>query len=571
MTFLFRGGRHIAVAASCAAALAFAAPSAALAQVIERHPPVLPQGGGTGLSLPGTVSLNGDTTPIVAALQAIVLLGPVEALHGAATSGVTIGAVPRLGAAQRVIEGLLAPYLGQPLSAELINQIKATIAQYFRAEKYPFVSLSTPAQEVSDGILQLRVVEFSAGVVQVSGASPDEAEALREQIRLRTGEPINSDNLSEDLYWINRYPFRQVQAVFSPGVALGDSDLTLAATSSRPWQLYGGYETEAGGAASVEPERFYAGGVVGGVFGRDSQLAVQATVSRDAFSAFDDAAYEGLSASYILPAGARGQIEVTADASRSNSDVAPFSSETRLLEDSAAYRFGIPVPFGAGGFADARFGVEGSAQTVATYFGGIDVNDVAIYTYQAFAGLHYGDSDKPDASAFDVSLHVSPGWIGGGASQGSVPGTYAYVDVSYKGQVSLPLDVTLATEIIGQYSPFPLPSADQQALGDDTLVRGYGKGEGSYDTQLVARNELRAPALGVGTGVRWVPYLFADAGYGRESDTGDQNLLASAGLGFDVEIANMMRLKLEAANALKPGKATEAGAWSAHVQATASF
>ena len=82
----------------------------------------------------------------------------------------------------------LRPYLGQPLSRKLIAEIEAAIARQYRDLDYPFVSLSTPEQEITGGVLQIRVVEFRTGKVAVKGAKSD-AEAARLRSRRGAAKP----------------------------------------------------------------------------------------------------------------------------------------------------------------------------------------------------------------------------------------------------------------------------------------------------------------------------------------------------------------------------------------------
>src|SRR5690606_24102279 len=102
------------------------------------------------------------------------------------------------------------------------------------------------------GVLALRVVEFVAGTVSSEHAG------LPRQIRQLEGAPISAPQLSEDLAWLNRNPFRAVEAVFAPGNAHGASDITLAMTTEKPFSLYVGWDN--GGSPATGSDRFFVGG-----------------------------------------------------------------------------------------------------------------------------------------------------------------------------------------------------------------------------------------------------------------------------------------------------------------------
>src|SRR5205823_161057 len=84
------------------------------------------------------------------------------------------------------------------------------VGQAYRRAGYPFVSVSTPAQELTAGVLQIRVIEFRLGRTVVQGAQGASATFVGSRIRAQTGAVISSTDLSEDLDALNRYPFRRV-------------------------------------------------------------------------------------------------------------------------------------------------------------------------------------------------------------------------------------------------------------------------------------------------------------------------------------------------------------------------
>jgi hypothetical protein len=98
------------------------------------------------------------------------------------------------------------PWLGRPLSRKLIAEIEASIARYYRQRGFPFVSLSTPPQNIGNGVLQIRVLEFMDGKVSVQGAADASTAHLRSLIRQQPGAPIDTYQLTADLDWLNRYP-----------------------------------------------------------------------------------------------------------------------------------------------------------------------------------------------------------------------------------------------------------------------------------------------------------------------------------------------------------------------------
>ena len=469
-------------------------------QAIERHLPETPQNAPAQIAAPNAVPADQDTTPIGPALRGVVLLGPREAVHSDAADGVAVGEVARL-KGDDDISGLLRPYLGQSLSRRLIAEVEAAVARHYRDLNHPFVSLSTPEQEITGGVLQVRVIEFTAGKVSVEGAKSEaEAARLRRDVALQPGDAIDARALTYDLDWINRYPFRNVQAVFAPGGALGVSDLTLQAREAKPWQAYAGYSND--GSPSTGFDRYFAGGAVGGLLGPDSVLSAQTTVSRDVLKGEDDPHYRSVALNYILPLGRHGQIEASGDAVETFQAGNPFSVRLKAGEGALGYRFAVSDLYGDTGETDMRAGIEAKHQTGITYFGTLDVYETSVEVYQAYLGYHHAGKDALGASTLDVTLHVSPGGADHGNSdaqallysQGRQKGaTYGYVGATYDRLTLLPAGLFLKTDAIGQFAAVALPRTEQAGLGGSSLVRGYTLDDGAFDTALVLRNELHLP------------------------------------------------------------------------------
>jgi hemolysin activation/secretion protein len=547
------------------------------AQAIERHLPETPKNAPAQIAAPNAVPAEQDATPIGPNVRAIVLLGQSEAVHASVGDGVSVGDLGRLKSSD--MAGVLRPYLGKPLSRKLIAEIEAAVARHYRDLNHPFVSLLTPEQEITGGVLQIRVVEFRTGKVLVTGAKSDgEAKRIRKGVGLNTGDAIDARELTYDLDWINRYPFRNVQAVFSPGDALGVTDLTLAARQAKPWQVYGGYSND--GSPSTSFDRYYAGGAIGGLLGPDSVLSAQTTVSRDVLEGVKDPHYKSTALAYTLPLGRRGQIEASANSVTTFQAGAPFSVRLKAGEGALGYRFAVSDLYGDKGETDLRAGIEAKHQTGITYFGAMPVYDTSVEVYQLYLGYHHAGKDRLGASTFDIAAHLSPGNINAGNSdeqavlysQGRLKGaTYSYVAANYSRFTPLSHDLMLKTQATAQFAAVALPRTEQAGLGGSSLVRGYTLDDGAFDTALVVRNELRLAGRAWGAGSQISPFLFTDLGYGRDNAARTGVGLASAGAGAEVHLTRYVMLNVNAAWTLAPDQATRAGKLLAHTNLSVAF
>ncbi len=100
---------------------------------------------------------------------------------------------------------------------------------------------------------------FKGGKVTV--ADPAKAAAtdagLAASVRAPQGQIIEANQVSEDLDWINRYPYRQLNGVFEPGSTPGSSDLTLEVSRAKPWQAYAGWANT--GTKETDLNRYFVG------------------------------------------------------------------------------------------------------------------------------------------------------------------------------------------------------------------------------------------------------------------------------------------------------------------------
>jgi hemolysin activation/secretion protein len=550
------------------------APFAAHAQVVERHLPPAPAERGQALATPNALPADQDATPIGRALVGIVVLGPEDAALAAPASGIDTSRIARLDTARA--HDLLGGFLGQPLSRRLIGEVEAAIARYYRAAGYPFVALSTPEQEVTSGVLQVRVVEFSAGRIAVTGAKNESDAYILNHVRQRSGAPIDAAALSEDLDWLGRNPFRSARALFSPGDALGRSDLTLGLAETRPWRIYAGVANS--GPASTGRTRLFAGLQAAPIPGvPDAVFAYQFTASDDVFGGGHPAyiSHAGVADIGIAP---RQAIEITLDHVGIAQPSGPFDVRQRIDEATLGWRAG------AGAIGDLRVGIEARHARRTVRFAGVPVIAAGADIIQLYGGIEKAGISPLGPYAVSATLHVNPGRIGDANDGATVraytdgrvgDARYAYLDMRYAGTIALGRGATLGTEIIGRLASGALPDTEQIGVGGSDLVRGYTLDDGAFDSGIVLRNTIGAPPLSLLGDPKLPdalePYAFLDAGYARQRLTGVRARPASVGLGARYTLGRTLSGRIEAARAFNTTAYTRSGDWHAHVSLSISY
>jgi hemolysin activation/secretion protein len=537
------------------------------AQAIERNLPPASQAEAPIVLAPNVVPGNQDDHTLVPAVKALVILGPGDALRTNASAGVNAARVPRLNT--RAGLDALKPFLGRPLSHKLIAEIEARIAKFYRRAGYPFVSLSTPPQIIGGGVLHIRVVEFHDGSVSVSGVKGAAASHVLSRVRLKPGQTINADQLSDDLDWLNRSPFHHVEAVFSPGDSLGATNLTLQVTETKRWTIYAGYANS--GSRSTDLNRLLLGGQIGDLLVRDSLLSYQFTASPDAFegAAHPDYLSHGLRAE--IPLGPRQQIETSFDYVSTQIVANPFVVRQATEEFSAGYRSSLSNAINLPG--DVTAGIEAKREQHTTLFGGAEVVNGAFQVFEFYAGWSDVWSTQSGTTSINLSIYESPGGLNRhNRDQAFATFTndrvstanYQYATAQISHTTRLPRTWALTNTVIAQYADAALPDTEQAGIGGPDLVRGYTLDDRAFDSAIVSRNEVRAPSFALlGRRQKFqdqlAPFAFFDAGYGASRTVRKTIGAASAGLGADYALANTVSANLTAAYAFANGIETRSG------------
>jgi hemolysin activation/secretion protein len=545
----------------------------ARAQPVERNLPPAPQAPPSVIApppLPGSIN---DDRSLGVNLTAIVILGPTSPVVASPAPGVDATQVTRLDRPPAL--SVLKRFLGRPITRKLISQIETEIVREYRRQGFPFVEVSTPEQEISGGALQIRVVEFRVGKLTVSHAGAQESAQIERQVRTQPGDEIDSQSLLQDLDWLNRYPGRVVTPTFTPGAALGQTDLDLVVSRPKPWSISAGYANS--GSPATGLDRYYLGGSLGGHLLTDEFLSVQVTGSPDFWGTegrlfnHPEPLYESAAGRLVVATAPRQDIELTVNAVQTNETVTDFLIRQQTVEATLGYRGAlsnvVPLP------GDVSFGMEASRQGRHTFFGGVEVVTLSVDVFQFFGDWSDHWSDRFGTGSADISVHGSPGGLDrrntdaafASDTNGRVlSATYVYGAADIAHQTPLPFGLALSTDVSGQYAGRPLPDSQQIAIGGQTAVRGYTLDDGAWDDGVVVRNELRpTPVAVIRSGplaADIAPLAFVDAGYGHDEGIGPDAWMTSAGFGADMHVGGHALAGFDLAWPLLNAKVTRADA-----------
>lgn len=403
--------------------------------------------------------------------------------------GVQTEQVPPLDTAE--FRAGIEPHLGRPITWNLIGDMVRQTILHYRGLDRPVVDVIVPEQDITNGVVQLLVIEGMVGEIGVTGNAHFTDEQIRGKVRLEPGDPIFADRLISDVNYINSNPFRFVRPVLSPGEEVGTTDVQLQTEDRRPWRVYYGFEDT--GNSLTRRERHLFGFNCGNFLGREHEIGYQFASepnfsdihvhsaywriplpNRDKLSFFGyyadfDAFDDGL----VAEVGTSWQISARYIHRMDN-----IGSYSQQLTGGFDFKR-TNTNFTSGGVT-VYDGVVDTTQFTLEYAGAMpDSMGETSFTWAGFWSP-CGISSRADGSDYEA------------ARTGADP-AYAYTRLDVQRVWDLPEGFTFVNILSGQLSTDRLLGTEQMGFGGFNSVRGYDLREVNADQGLVFTLELRTP------------------------------------------------------------------------------
>ncbi len=510
----------------------------------ERYPPLLPTSASPGPLLT-TEPVVTDKWPLGSRLAGVSVTSAT-----ANTGGLDIAA----------LNATTLQFVGQPMTPGLTHDIEAALNDRLARSERKLLAHWAPDEAEAPGVLHFELRQATLDDIRVTGAKPAEAAKLKRRLGLAPGAPISDRQLAFDLAALNRYPFRKVTARLTPNPTGQGDDLALDVTHSKPWQAYVGFKYA--GSDRLTWRRYYAGGSIGGLLGRDSVLAFQATGSPDvALHGVREPNFGDAYATYTLPVTRQGVIEASLEGDKFRFTYA--SNVYRIMDalGSVGYRLNVPATAGQ---RDFRAGVEARHErTFIRPSAGGATRQSAVEVYQLYAGYHVARNRSDGNDDLDMVVHLSPGGLNSGSSSlnyiqysdgRETTARYAYLLAAFEGNGRLGTYLTWHSQASLQLSNAALPFTEQSPVGGLAYVRGYKLFDGSVDDAAIVRQEV-----GFYRKAGLAPYLFVDAGWGRDIGAKRSMVLGAVGMGVTLPLTSDSSLHLDAVHTLCDGDVTPGG------------
>jgi hemolysin activation/secretion protein len=387
----------------------------------------------------------------------------------------------------------MAKFLNKPLTMASRGEILNEIVYYFREHGRPFVDVSLMPQDVTDGVLQILVLQAKVGGVRVMGGHWFSGDSMAKQVRSKAGDALDANAIAQDLDWLNRNPFRQVDLVYVKGDEFGQANLLLRETDRFPVTAYLGYDDS--GTQVTQNYRLSTGVNWGNAFGGDRQLDYNFLTSPD-FQSF-----RAHSASFTQPLPWRHLLTVFGSYADIRADLpAPFNLGGYNWQTSIRYEVPLPATVAFKQSVTAGFDFKKSNNNLT--FGGIAVFNTATEIAQWSLGYTAQLKDDWGNTSIRATGFYSSGGLAGDnndaafqASRAESRADYVYGKLELNRSTKLPYDFMLVDLVTLQFSDANLQASEQLGFGGYDTIRGYDTRVYNSDNGYIVSTELRTPSM----------------------------------------------------------------------------
>ncbi len=360
-------------------------------------------------------------------------------------------------------------------------QQKYVDAGYFLARVFP------PEQEVSAGILKIRIMEGVLGNISIVGNRHYKQSFIKKYFRNLKNKPINYNQFIRSLLLLNEHQDLDVAAVFKKGELPGTADLVLRVADKRPIHLYADVNNYGSRITSL----YRAGSRFdyGNTLFQGDMLSLAGVVGMPVKDLrFADAIYR-------VPLNSIG----------THMELSYLYSDFRVNAMKALHLHGrsgvgtLKVDHALLRTKPLNLDVYGSFQYVISK--NLSFQSTISNDKLPIAGvgsrLDYLDSCQ-GRNLFETTLYVGiPHFLGGlkaidpRCSRVGAGSRFVFLELDYKRLQKLPADCFLLFNFSGQGTTYKLPLAEQIFIGGIDTVRGFplaiGLGDNGYYTNLEAR------------------------------------------------------------------------------------
>lgn len=135
------------------------------------------------------------------------------------------------------LERVVAPYTGKQKDFADIQRALEALENAYRARGYGVVRVVLPEQDVTNGVVQFRVVEARVGKVTVEGNTHFDLANVRNSLpTVKEGGTPNTHDIARNLQILSEHPVKQTNVLLRSGNKEDEVDVNVKVEDSKPWR-----------------------------------------------------------------------------------------------------------------------------------------------------------------------------------------------------------------------------------------------------------------------------------------------------------------------------------------------
>uniref|UniRef100_A0ABS3MHQ9 ShlB/FhaC/HecB family hemolysin secretion/activation protein n=1 Tax=Bradyrhizobium quebecense TaxID=2748629 RepID=A0ABS3MHQ9_9BRAD len=393
------------------------------------------------------------------------------------------------------IEEAIYPFLGPNKTSEDVEKARAALEKAYHDKGFQTVSVAVPQQNVTGGVVTLKVTELKVGRLRVKNSRYFDLDRIKDSApSLKEGTVPNFGDVTKDIVSLNQWPDRRVTPALRAGVAPGTVDVDLNVEDKAPF--HASLEANNRQSPSTTASRVSATVHYDNLWQLGHSLSFTYQVAPERPS---DA--EVFSGSYMARIPNADWLNLLFYSVKSNSNVATIGG-TNVVGPGTIIgeRAVITLPTREGLFHTLSVGMDYKHfdQTVKLGTDGFS-SPVTYYPVVATYGATFQEEKFTTQFNAGVTYNIrtlSSPWDEFDAKRFKASPSFAHLNLDVSHTQELPEGFQLYGKVQGQIADGPLVSSEQFSLGGLDTVRGYLESEVLGDNGAVANFELRTPNVG---------------------------------------------------------------------------
>jgi len=467
------------------------------------------------------------------------------------------------------LEHVFAPYTGPNKDFGDIQRALESLEAAYRDRGYGVVQVLLPEQDITKGVVQIRVLQPRVGRVLIEGNTHFDNQNIRRSLpTVKEGEAPNSKDIARNLQITAEHPIKQTNVLLRSGASDDQVDVNIKVTDDKPWR--GFLTLDDTGTSDTGYYRLGIGYQHSNVFNRDHVFTAQYVTSP---TNVDQVSIYG--AGYRIPFyGLNSSLDLIAGYSDVDSGAVQGLFNVSGQGSIGIVRWNYYLPKSADYEHKVALGLDYRAYQNQVLFQGVGVvPDVTLHPLSlTYNGLWRGTASE--LSFYGSGARNIPGGKDGDdeafqASRAGANADYSVFRYGFNFVRQFQSEWQTRLGFNGQYTQDPLVSGEQFGIGGPDSVRGYLLRELADDRGMAAQLELYTPELArsVGLSDRYKLRLlgFFDYGSVRRVDPlpGETTsaFLKSAGIGMRMGYRKSVVLRLDLAQILQETANRDKNSW----------